>query len=77
MRQEKLSVAGIKTHRLPGVAMGQGGNVGPLYSTDAASSEVTHYLIETLDEAIGLLSEARTGAGPDLRRRIDEFIERV
>jgi hypothetical protein len=47
------------------------------WGRDAASSEVTHYLIETLDEAIGLLSEARTAAEPDLRRRIDEFIERV
>jgi len=71
---EELKLEAIRGKRLPGVQTGPGGTIVPIYTTAATGPEITHYLVETVDSAIALLREARASVGPDLQRRIDDFI---
>jgi len=73
----KLTLTTIRGRRIPGAGTGSDGEIIPLYTTDAASPEVTHYLVTALDEALALLEEAREVVDPALRGRIDEFKGKV
>lgn len=72
-----LSLNTIRGGRLPGVGTGPAGEVRPLYSSAAISSDVTDYLVTALDDAIELLRRARATATSETQADIDDYIGRI
>jgi hypothetical protein len=74
---DDLHLDAIRAQRLPGAQLGPDGSFVPIFTAVSVGPEVSHYLVDAIDEAIALLREARPTAPPDLQVRIDGFVKTV
>jgi hypothetical protein len=74
---DDLHLEAIRAQRLPGAQLQPDGSFGPIFTAVSVGPEISHYLVDTVDEAIALLLEARVTAEPDLQVRIDGFVKTV